>query len=234
MKNINHVIFETRFPILNNKYYTDLKDKQLYLKEYSLYNRLLLLYLLKNTSLKEYDEVLKNNKDYYLSVPEEDEQDMYQFLCNDILTYFYIRNNLFIENLSEEEKTYLDSLLDKEIEYNQDVEDFIKSTFSKVIFADIDKKGSKNRRYNLGPSDNQSFYVDNSSLVIGLRLELFVHQEEKDISKKYFAGLSYIDTLCEELKEKMSKELNYDVQVIQYSDSSVVKLDFMDKSILGK
>ena len=71
-----------------------------YLQEYSLYIYLLLQYLLKTTDIKKYDDLLANDKHNFIPLKQE-EMDIYQKLCSSIFKYFYIRNNIYIERLSE-------------------------------------------------------------------------------------------------------------------------------------
>ena len=102
MRKIDSEAYNTRFPNLNSEYFDNLENKGEYLDEYSMYVKLLLTYLINKTSIKRTEAEIKDCKDfkYPIQGPYEEEQDLYQYLCSDELSYFYIRNYIYIERLS--------------------------------------------------------------------------------------------------------------------------------------
>lgn len=225
MKKIEELNFYTRFPLLNYYYFADLKDKEHYLKECSLYNELLLKYLIKNTSIKIFDNDVKNCKDYVFEFePIKKNLDIYQYLCNEELDFFYIRSNIYPENLSSEEKEFLDSLIDKkDIVYNSEIEKFVKKTFLKVIYENIGDHTPTD--LNFGPSSSEEFFAPNDSLVIGGRFDIAVaHIDNDEDLKNYFGRINYFKYECKWLQRKLSEELGIDVRVIYYNDDSIKEM----------
>lgn len=100
--------YETRFPKKNLEYFNNLNDleKEEYLKLFQKYHTLASKYLIRKFNLIKFDNSLKNSANKFLIVKEND-MDLYQFLCKDQLSYFYLRNNFYIERLNEEELEHL-------------------------------------------------------------------------------------------------------------------------------
>ncbi len=232
MKKITEEMYITRFPLLNYNYFNELGDKEEYLKEYVFYNNMFLKYLIKNTSLKQIDNEIGDSRKFKHQIlgVSEGYQDLYQYLCNEELTFFYIRNNIYIEALSKEEKDFLDSKIGSE--YNDEIESFIKNTFKKVIFEDVNKDKSI-IDINYGPSTSRNFFSSNDSLVIGARMVPgFSKVDNKENRDEYFARLAFFRKKCEELKDLLNDELNMEVSVIEYSDSSIRELDIESENVL--
>lgn len=173
---------------------------------YSCYSFLLIDYLCDICKLDEYDSFLSNSENEYLKV-EENEQDVYQYFCNKRLNYFYVRNNLFIENLNEEEISFLS---DKAYNYLYDDASklFVEKTFKKII----ENKSSASDNVFCG-NLNSKFLVPKNTLVLGLR---YVYNKN---------NLSYIyeeiGKLTDVLEHSFSNRLNVSTQIIKYDDSSI-------------
>ena len=82
---------------------------QEYLILYNTYNNLLIQFLMKEYSLINVDNELAKRKDEYKELSYE-EKDMYQKSASGYLKYFYLRNNIYIERLSIEERDYLNNV----------------------------------------------------------------------------------------------------------------------------
>ena len=222
MKSINENNYETRFPYLNSEYYNNLSDKEEYFNEYVTYVKLLLEFLIKNTSIKKIDDIIKNHEGFKYpieSVDKEDE-DLYQYLCDEYLSYFYIRNNIYIERLDKEEKKYLDSLINSNDEFNKEKESFIEKTLIKIINEDPETK--EEYYLNFGPGDTREYFALNNSLVIGARMMEGIKPEVfKENKHAFFERADYFEEKCEELKSLLKKELSINVSVIIYNDNSV-------------
>ena len=232
MKKIEEFNFYTKFPFSNYDYFDGLKDKEQYLKEYSLYNNLLLKYLIKKTSIKRFDDIIKNCKDYSFEFePLRYNLDIYQYLCNEDLDFFYIRSNIYPENLNDSEKEFLDSLIDKDIEYNREIEKFVEDTYLKVIYEKT--RNNKPMMMNFGPSESEEFFALNDSLVIGGRFDVAVsHIDNEEDRKNYYGRINYFRQECEYLQERLSEELNIDVRVIYYDDNSIKEMPILDAKVL--
>ena len=227
MKKITNEMYETRFPNTNYEYFNSEVDKEKYLQEYSLYSELLLMYLINNTSLGKIDNEIKectNFKSKVMAIPET-YQDLYQYLCSEKLTYFYIRNNIHIERLDEKERDYLDSLLGTNFVYNDEINSFIENTYKKLICEEL-----KDKPYNInfGPSDSIDFFARNDSLVIGARMyQGFVPGEEDD----FYDKTEYFDNKCSEIEELLNRELDINTKVIQYGEGSIKNITIEQSEI---
>ena len=102
--------YNNRFPKLNEKYFDSLSDdeKRVYLNRTEVYHNALLDMLIKTLNLEKIENSLDNSSNEFKPVDDE-QKDMYQNLANDKLKYIYLRNNLYIERLSESQLQVLDN-----------------------------------------------------------------------------------------------------------------------------
>lgn len=222
MKKITIDEYETRTPNSNNEYFNGLSEQEKweYLELYSTYSNLLADYLIENYRLKEYDEAICDDSCSFQKV-EEENMDIYQFLTSDKLDYIYVRNNLFIERLTQDEWKYLLSRVGKSEDFNQDDSEFIKNTFKRVIAESTDSI------YNtlFGP-DNSSFIAPSNSLILGIRFDDF-YSPNNESSDKWSNDnsrrLQVINIISMMLHSNLSKELDMPITVIKYNDFSIKK-----------
>ena len=62
-------------------------------------------YLIKTIRLDQYDESLKNSNLSFVNIIEN--QDVYQLMNSSLLNYFYIRNNIYLDKLTNDELNFL-------------------------------------------------------------------------------------------------------------------------------
>ena len=234
MRKINIENYETKFPYLNYEFFNNLENKEEYLNEYSAYVELLVKYLIKNTSIKEMDDKIKNSKEFICPFEgvEKDNQDLYQYLCSDYLTFFYIRNNIYIERLTDEEKKQLNSIINSNNqEFDESQELFVKNTFSKLIKEEIGS--NKNNLVNFGPGNKSEYYALTDSLVIGARYDEGVPVEAFNQNKHlYFERQDYFEEECESLNKKLKDELKQEVSVIRYNNDSIKTIKIENDIVL--
>ena len=226
-------MYETRFPNVNYEYFDSFDNKEDYLNEYSTYVNLFVKYLIKNTSLKKFDNDLEFYKieKFGIESISEKHQDLYQYLCNDELKYYYVRNNVYVERLSKEEKEYLDSIINNsDFKYDEKVNKFIKDTFKKVIYEDISEETGKSVDLNFGPNTSYDFYASNDSLVIGARMEQGMHPDEPD--DVFFSKKGFFEREIRSLKTALERELDMNVSVIEYDDYSIEELPNVEDKAL--
>ncbi len=188
--------YNKRFPRRNEKYFEMLsnEEKEIYLKMYLNYSNLLYMYLIKKLDLDKFDNLLVTSKSNLKEVVEL-EKDFYQKLAKGYLKYLYIRNNLYIERLSDSEKEVLLNI-DKQINYDN----FIESTYQKVMFESVEEV------FNLcyGP-DSTSFLKPSNIILIGYRFQTLNKKEYDiyyDIREK---ELAYFEMMFQTLtKEKLN------------------------------
>lgn len=236
MKKLTQEIYETRFPNINYEYFDSLDNKEEYLNEYSTYVKLFLMYLIKNTSIKRMESEIRDCPDFKYKIPGSypEDQDMYQYLCNEDLEYFYIRNNIYIERLTPKEKEYLDSIANsKDFKFDDKAEKFVKETVLKLIKDGTRTDTNDSYYINFGPSDDRYFYAFNDSIVIGARMYPGMPADDlEEFNKSYHKRMDYFSEKCEELEELLNKELNMKTKVIEYGDTSVKKITFDENKTL--
>ncbi len=226
--------YSTRFPKFNNGF-ESLSDneKNTFLNRYSLYMNYLYNFLITETSIKNHDAFLKNNKNFTIPTVDEKDKDMYQYLSKGFLEYYYIRNNLNLFCLSNEQLSFLDNRIkNNNYMYDNDAKEFIMNTFREVICEPIEE----NTKVSYGPADSSYFHVLNGSLVIGQRYDEYVTEDlrNSDNQKKYFRRAAIIERECQIISEEISDKLFMDVRVLRYVDETVQKKESNSNIIMNK
>lgn len=207
MKKISIELMETKLPY-NNKTYFDsisLNSKENYLYLYSLYSDLLVKYFIKKYDLNIYDNMLKNSN-RNLSPIDSEEMDIYQYTSSDYLSYLYIRNNIVLENLSNEEIITLSNFNNNELD--KEKESFIEKTYKKVIFS---------QGYTMYGSNNSKYLKDSSDLIIGLRYKEY---EENKIDQR-----TYLDLFIPELERQLNSRNLDNISVIEYNSYNIKSIN---------
>lgn len=233
---INEKDFLTKFPATNleifEKMNKDLKDT--YLSIYMKYSELFNKYLYQKTKLIDYDNKIKSSELSFLSVNEE-EMDLYQYLSHDIFRYFYVRNNYYIERLSNEEKEFvMDKFLRNESDLDQETFEFIEKTYKKVIYEYVRNDG---RIYdiNFGPNSGM-FLAPNNFLVLGFRYDEFNSQGKSDDewADNNNKQLLYLDDVMTEIERELSSVLGIGVAIIKYDGFSAKKRQVVEEIVVDK
>ena len=194
-----------------------------YLEEYSVYRTWYTEFLIRLLKLNDYDLQISESELKFKPVLE-DKMDVYQFFLRDKLKYLYIRNNIYIEKLTEEERSFMQKFLsDNCLPYNDEIDQFIKKTFKKLIFEDITRKGDK-IQVMYGP-DSQNYMARNDAIVIGFRYDEWnmdgLSDEEWD-ELDYKRKFDFLPDLFQNiLQEALEKKIEVPVQIIKYNDFSI-------------
>lgn len=213
MTEINKSLLETKIPYDNKEYFDSMspESQESYLKLYSLYNNLLIQYLIKKYNLNLYDEMIQNSKRNFKKVDTKD-MDIYQYTSSKYLNYLYIRNNIYIEKLSKEELLYLSNT--KEIlDYNN--EQFIEKTYKKIILEN---------EYTMYGPDNPKYFKKPNTLVIGLRCKsIDLNNDSDDELDNFLSQQQYLKLFIPELSRQLNDRNLDSIEVIEYNNSSVEK-----------
>lgn len=213
MTEINKSLLETKIPYDNKEYFDSMspESQESYLKLYSLYNNLLIQYLIKKYNLNLYDEMIQNSKRNFKKVDTND-MDIYQYTSSKYLNYLYIRNNIYIEKLSKEELLYLSNT--KEIlDYNN--EQFIEKTYKKIILEN---------EYTMYGPDNPKYFKKPNTLVIGLRCKsIDLNNDSDDELDNFLSQQQYLKLFIPELSRQLNDRNLDSIEVIEYNNSSVEK-----------
>lgn len=187
-----------------------------YFELQSIYYHLLELYIGSKIDLVSCENnLMKEN----IKPVAENDKDIYQYLSD--YQYFYIRNTLFVEKLSNEIIAKLININFEKL--TEESLELIKETFKDVITATDFNLDEFNLHY--GPLSSD-YMAGNKDLIIGFRCA-----EEDDSSyeneDKWFEDLNrrryIIDQLCEQLTKVLTSNLNVNCRIIEYFEESVKK-----------
>lgn len=213
MVEIDKNLLETKLPYRNKEYFDSmsLESQESYLKLYKLYNNLLVQYLIKKYDLNLYDKMIKDSNRLFTKVDTND-MDIYQYVSSKYLDYLYIRNNIYIEKLSQEELLYLSST--KEL-LDSNNEQFIEKTYKKVIFEN---------EYTMYGPDNSKYLKKPNTLIIGLRCKsIDLNNGSDDELDNFLSQQQYLKLFIPELSRQLNDRNLDSIEVIEYNNSSVVK-----------
>lgn len=227
MKNIKKEWYDTRFPKYDNINLDEFNESEVeaYLALYSCYLSLFEKYLNKRLELFKIDQEFSKSLLSFEKV-KEDDKDFYQAIASDELNYLYIRNNLYIERLTENELKYLGSKFDSsEEDINQIDFEFIESTFKKVIFENAIENGQM--LLNFGP-ENGRFEALNNALIIGFRYDILANHRNNQADKAFEIGgkqSEFVEIKLTNLEKKTNEDLLIEGHVFIYDDFSTKKKD---------
>ena len=231
MKNIKSITedeYMLRFPNGNQDYFNNLSNLQKtnYLIVLSTYYYWLNNYVNELIGLKEYDDYLRLSESNFRKVPDND-MDFYQRMSQTLLSYIYVRNNVYIEKLSSQDILFIaNKIKNNDLQYTDEVERFIESTYQKVI---LEPGVDKNINTNFGPL-SEKFLVKNGSLIIGVRYDDLYKEDIKseDIWKiEYKQREEEIGFMIDLLNARISN-LGLLAKTIKYDDFSVKKKEVND------
>lgn len=194
------------------------KEMERYILIYNVYRNLFTKFICNKLELKKYDDKIKESALNFIENKKET-MDMYQLFSSDILKYFYIRNNIYIEQLNEEEmKFFLEKSNDSNLKFDEETNKMINSTWEKVIFEDA-LKNEKKCIVSFGP-DNSRFFAQNNSLVIGFRYDKFAKTDlnDEEWKKLYFEQLKYVNMVINEMEENLKNIISVPIRVIEYNE----------------
>ena len=199
------------------------EERKKYLTFYVLYRNLFTEYIIKKLNLKEVDQQIEKSNLNFVKTDEKN-MDLYQYCSSDELKYFYIRNNIYINNLDDEEKDFLtQKIKDNNIELDENAKYFIEATYKKVIYEGIsDEDRGYIRTY--GP-DSKNFAAPNNALVIGVRYDDFnlnglTDEKWKDL---YFKQIDFLTKLVKNMEKQFNETIDIPVKIIKYTDFSVIR-----------
>ena len=220
-KKITKDNFKTSITTFNIETLSDIEIQE-YLNLSTLYRKLLNEYI-KLLGLQKYDDLLENSNLNFIKI-DESEQDFYQYYNNSDLTYYYIRNNIYLNRLTIEEKNFLKNKLNNQ-DYNLDNETitFINSTFKKLI-KEIHENINEPFDTNFGPTSSR-YLARNDALIIGFRYDESNDNgmDDETFDKNYEKQKEYIKILNKQLEDEIENKLNLPVKVIEYNENSIKK-----------
>lgn len=191
-----------------------------YMILYNTYNTLLIQFLIKKFYLLNVDKELEKKKDIFPEVPDEN-KDLYQLSASRYLKYFYLRNNIYIERLSQDDINYLYQIYkNNDFILNDEKKQFIDKTYLNII---LDNPNSNNISINYGP-DNSKYIRPSNAIIIGVRYNQFSKLPNNDsVYNTYANAESQLQVLTNFLEYKIKRDYNIPFYVIQYDEFSTKK-----------
>ena len=200
-------------------------QKAQYMSLYNVYRLLFTDYIINKLNIKNYDKKIEESKLNFTAVSEEN-MDIYQYYSKDELKYFYLRNNIYINSLSDEEKEFLNKKVnDNNIKLDDETTKFIEDTFVKAIYEG-EKEENKVYSTLYGP-DSKNYMAPNNALVIGMRYNEFdsngLNDEEwKDL---YIKKSRFLNNFIKEMENDINNNFGTKVCIIKYNDYSIIQLE---------
>ncbi len=201
----NDLLKEKGFNIYEDNSYFELLNR---------YKSFLEQYLKEKLCLDLIDENLEKSPLGFEKIKDED-KDFYQKTSTMGLNYIYLRNNIYIEHLKDEDIEFLS----KQSEYNDTTKEFIKRTCISVINPYEDSK-----IIFYGP-ENQKHICDSTDIVLGIRYDEFVTNgmSDDEFQKNFVEKLALIGNLIGLISVVSEKEIGHKVKLIQYNSASIIK-----------
>ncbi len=192
---------------LNEKFSSIYKKYYLFLEKYL--NEVL--------NISKIDNLVSMN-DTNMEPVDKKDMDIYQDLSSN--KYFYIRNTLYIEKLTEDEINLLNT---KEI-FDDDIRSLIKNSYKRIITTTMPKDGTT---INYGPLA-PAFFAQCNALIIGFRYDpLFDGELAKTDDDawydNYIKQQVFITNLLNLLNKEFSEKIDIPIQVIKYDENSIKK-----------
>lgn len=208
----------------NSDYFNSLspEEQEKYFSLNNLYRVLLNEYV--SLFLGKYDKELTDSDLGFKTVPLE-KQDFYQYYSNGVFNYYYVRNNIYHERLSDTDLDYLQRrAVNGDFSLTNEDMQFIARTFSGVI---EEQTSSSNIDYdiNYGPMSS-SFIASNKALVVGFRYDQFcldgIDREQWALTNNN--QRSFLWDFNTKLQSELCESLPGTVKLIEYDDYSVKPL----------
>jgi hypothetical protein len=192
-----------------------------YLDVYMLYRKLFVEFIARQLNIHEYDSNLQQ-KNLNLRSIDETNMDFYQLFSSNLFKYFYIRNDVYIERLNEEELTFfVQKIKRKDFTLDDATIHMISSTIPKVIFEYPHVDGKTYMSF-YGPNTNP-YMALTESIVIGFRYDTYnrdgmTNEEWIHVHNKQDL---YLYEYLKDMKRELNTKCNFPVQVIQYNEFSI-------------
>lgn len=201
----NDLLKEKGFNIYEDNFYFKLLNR---------YKIFLEQYLKEKLCLDLIDENLEKSPLGFEKIKDED-KDFYQKTSTMGLNYIYLRNNIYIEHLKDEDIEFLS----KQSEYNDTTKEFIKRTCVSVINPYED-----NKIIFYGP-ENQKHICDSTDIVLGIRYDEFATKgmSDDEFQKNFVEKMALIGNLIELISVVSEQEIGHKVKLIQYNSVSILK-----------
>ena len=149
--------------------------------------------------------------------------DIYQYFSSDILKYFYIRNNIYIEKLNKKEIDFLEKKIQsKNYELDDETMQIIESSYRRVIFEDVLKNGELCKTL-YGPNSS-NFFADNNAIIIGVRYDEFAENKLNDDEwdELHQQQVEFLESLITRMNKNLNSNSAVPIEILEYSEFSII------------
>ncbi len=209
---INDLLIENLKRIYKKEY----EKSDIFCKRYYVYRYFFTKFLIDELKIKDFDLKLETSNLNYLPVDSLN-MDFYQDFSKNYLKYFYVRNDIYINNLSIDEMIFLDKCVNDFNLNDNLMMDFIRNTYKKVITKNLNK--NTNHKIFFGP-DSLNFIANDGDVVIGVRYDEFNLNGYRDIEWNDIHD-KQLDNLYK-IMETIQQSSLMNVKVIKYDKYSVL------------
>ena len=200
------------------------EEQNEYMSLSNAYRKMLSEVFIKKYNLKELDNAFINSNLHFVTADSK-KMDCYQNFSSNELKYFYIRNNVYVERLSKEDKSFIKRIIDSnDFSMTDEIEQFIDRTYSEVIKEDVSSKDGEKVFVQFGP-DSRSYIVPNDSIVIGFNYDEFADNGLTD-DEWYERHLKQLDFMVNTLNDDirlLNENSNHLVNILKYNEYSILK-----------
>ena len=193
----------------------NLLDDSNYLKIQGLYQMGLDYYLLKNTSIKSFDEKIVNSGlDFGLI--DSKMKNIHHNASYLGLNYIYVRNFLFIEKLNIEYINYINSkIVNNNGELDANIVEIVKNTYKDIINDNYKHNEYKEKTTTCYGSVIPSNIVDSDTLVLCIHYGKNTNKlDDKAFMDNYKKKREFLNSIIEEMQNSLSNELGIKVKVL--------------------
>ena len=202
------------YDMIKSKKLGEDKPDERYFKLVNKYKRLFEEYIKDMLPLEKIDTNLKNSKLHFNPVKEEN-MDYYQITSTLGLDYIYVRNNFYIEKLSFDELSLLESFEN----LNDESKEFIKKTYLNVINPYDDSKVIF-----YGP-ENGKHLCKSTDVVLGIRYDEFADNglNDEEFQSNFLEQLKLISEVETVLEIVGLSKLGSSLMCIHYNEASIMQ-----------
>ena len=197
-------------------------QKKKYLLLYNMYRKLFTVYIMQKLKLKSYDNKIEKSELGFTANKKQD-MDIYQYFSSDILKYFYIRNNIYIEKLNKKEIDFLEKKIQsKNYELDDETMQIIESSYRRVIFEDVLKNGELCKTL-YGPNSS-NFFADNNAIIIGVRYDEFAENKLNDDEwdELHQQQVEFLESLITRMNKNLNSNSAVPIEILEYSEFSII------------
>lgn len=197
-------------------------QKKKYLLLYNMYRKLFTVYIMQKLKLKSYDKKIEKSELGFTANKKQD-MDIYQYFSSDILKYFYIRNNIYIEKLNKKEIDFLEKKIQsKNYELDDETMQIIESSYRRVIFEDVLKNGELCKTL-YGPNSS-NFFADNNAIIIGVRYDEFAENKLNDDEwdELHQQQVEFLESLITRMNKNLNSNSAVPIEILEYSEFSII------------